>query len=64
MTTHKKKDFDCIEIKDDAQSKIYRAIKHMTPEEEISYFRKSVKKSKFSKWWSSAPSRVELSETS
>ncbi|MBI4548997.1 MAG: hypothetical protein HY707_13520 [Ignavibacteriae bacterium] len=63
MTTHKKKDFDCIEIKRDAQSKIYEAIKQMTPEEEIAYFRKSVDNSKLSKWWKSVPSRVELSKT-
>lgn len=62
MTTHKKKDFDCIKIKRDAQGKIYEAIKQMTPEEEIAYFRKSVEKSKFSKWWTSASSRVESSQ--
>ncbi len=63
MTTHKKKDFDCVEMKRNAQSKIYEAIKQMTPEEEISYFRQSVERSKFSKWWKSASSRAELSET-
>ena len=61
MTTPKK-EFDCIQNKRDAQSKIYEAIKQMTPEEEIAYFRKSVERSKFSKWWNSAQSSVELPE--
>ncbi len=61
MTKHKK-EFDCIHIKRDAQLKIYETIKQMTPEEEITYFRRSVNKSKFSKWWESIPSRFEHSE--
>ena len=63
MATQKKKEFDCIQIKRDAQTKIYENIKQMTPEEEIAYFRQSVDQSKFSKWWRSASSHVELSET-
>jgi len=63
MTTHEKKHFDCIEMKRNAQSRIYETIRQMTPEEEISFFRQSVDKSKFSEWWKSASSRVELSET-
>ena len=63
MTTHKQKDFDCIEMKRTAQGKIYHIIKEMTPEQEISHFRQSVDKSRFSHWWKSAPSRAELSET-
>ena len=64
LTTHKKKDFDCIEMKRNAQMKIYEAIKQMTPEEEIAYFRQSIDKSEFAKWWKSATLRVELTETS
>ena len=56
------KEFDSIRIKRDAQEKIYEAIKEMTPEEEIAYFRKSIKGSKFSKLWKSASSRTEASE--
>jgi len=63
MATHKKKEFDCIQMKRDAQTKIYQNIKQMTPEEEIAYFRQSVGQSKLSKWWKSVSSRVELSET-
>lgn len=63
MTTHKKKEFDCIQVKRDAQAKIYQAIQDMTPEEEIAYFRQAVAQSKLSEWWKSVRSRVEHSET-
>lgn len=63
MATQKKKEFDCIQIKRDAQTKIYQNIKQMPPEEEIAYFRQSIDQSKFSNWWKSLTSRVELSET-
>jgi hypothetical protein len=56
------KDFDSIRIKRDAQEKIYEAIKEMTPEEEIAYFRQSIEGSKFSNLWKSASSRTEASE--
>lgn len=62
MTTHKK-EFDSIQIKRAAQEKIYEVIKGMTPEEEIAYFRRSLDKSKFSKWWQSVSSQTEMSET-
>ena len=61
MTTPKK-EFDAIQIKRDAQEQIYQAIKQMTPEEEIAYFRKSVEQSTFSKWWRSVSTQVETSE--
>ncbi len=63
MATQKKKEFDCIQIKCDAQVKIYQAIKQMTPQEEIAYFRQSIEQSKFSAWWKSVSSQIELSET-
>ena len=64
MKTHnKKKNFDCIEMKRNAQIKIYEVIKRMAPREEIAYFRQSIDKSEFAEWWRSASSRVELSET-
>ena len=53
MTTPKK-EFDSIEMKHAAQEKIYEAIKGMTPEQEIDYFRQSLKESKFAKWWQSS----------
>ncbi len=36
----KNKKFDCIKMKYDAQEIIYREIKDMTPEEELSYWNK------------------------
>jgi hypothetical protein len=63
MTTSKKKDFDCIEMKRKSQLKIYEAIKEMTPEQEIDYFRHSINKSEFAKWWKSITSRFDLTET-
>jgi len=63
MTTPKKKEFDCIQIKRDAQAKIYQNIKQMTPEKEIAYFRQSIEQSRFSDWWKSVSSRVETFET-
>ncbi|HEY4611738.1 MAG TPA: hypothetical protein VII11_02015 [Bacteroidota bacterium] len=62
-TEKKKKDFDCMAIKRHAQVKIYEAVKRMTPEEEIAYFRHSIDNSEFAEWWKSATSRVELTET-
>ncbi len=58
----RKKEFDCIQTKREAQHEIYQAIKQMTPEQEINYFRKSVGESKFSKWWESISPHVESSQ--
>ena len=63
MTTPKMNDVDAIDIKRDAQRKIYEIIKEMTPEQEISHFQQSVNKSRFADWWKSTSSRAELSET-
>ena len=62
MATHKKNEFDCIELKRKAQAEIYQAISQMTPREEIAYFQQSIKDSKLSEWWKTVSSRVELSE--
>lgn len=63
MATEQKKNFDCIQIKRDAQTKIYEAIKQMSPDEEIVYFRRSIEESKFSSWWKCVSSRIELTAT-
>lgn len=63
MATQQKKEFDCIQSKRDAQAKIYQAIKQMTPEEEIAYFRQSINQSKFPTWWKSVSSHIEVSES-
>jgi hypothetical protein len=62
MTTPKK-EFDSIQIKRAAQEKIYKAIKGKTPEAEIAYFRESLDKSRFSKWWLLTSSHTEVSKT-
>lgn len=62
MSTQKK-EFDCIQVKRDAQTKIYQAIRQVTPEEEIAYFQQSVDQNDLSEWWKSVPSLVELPET-
>jgi len=38
----KAKKFDCVEMKNKIQAKIYEEIKDMTPEEEIAYRRKKL----------------------
>ena len=63
MKKHKKNNFDCIEMKRKAQARIYEAIREMTPEQEITYFKQSVDKSELAGWWKSTMPRVELTET-
>ncbi len=61
MTTPEKT-FDCIQMKREAQAKIYEIIKDMTPEQEIRYCRESVDRSELATWWRSIPSRTEHTE--
>jgi hypothetical protein len=37
-TKNKKKDFDCVEMKNEIQAKIYLEIKDMSADERIAYF--------------------------
>ena len=46
------KRFDCVASKREAQSRIYRKIKGMTPEEEAAYFDRAVKNGPFREMWS------------
>ncbi|MEX2013941.1 MAG: hypothetical protein WD896_01135 [Parcubacteria group bacterium] len=62
MTTPKK-EFDSIQVKREAQEKIYEAIKGMTPDQEIAYFQQALSKSDLSKWWQSTSQRREISKT-
>ncbi len=39
MTSSKKKEFDCVEMKNKAQAQIYEIIKDMTPAEELAYWK-------------------------
>jgi hypothetical protein len=59
MAKQQKKEFDCIQIKRDAQSKIYETIKQMNPEQEIAYFHRSIQKSMFADWWKSVSTHSE-----
>lgn len=63
MATQQKKDFDSIQMKRDAQTKIYETIKRMNSQEEIAYFRRSIEDSKFAAWWKSISSRSEVTTT-
>jgi len=45
------KSFDCVEFKRQAQRRIYRDIKGMTPEQEIAYFEKHAEEGKLGDWW-------------
>lgn len=50
-TTDVKKEFDCIEFKRQAQSRIYERIRNLSPEEEIEYFRKAADEGPLAEWW-------------
>ena len=56
MNQMNKKEFDCIAIKREAQSRIYEETKDMTPQQQIEYFRNAVRKSHFREWWEQANS--------
>jgi hypothetical protein len=51
MTSQMKKEFDCIEMKRDAQARIFEEIKGMSPQEQIEYFRHAIQSSRFGEWW-------------
>lgn len=57
-TTEVKKEFDCIEFKRRAQSRIYERIKGLSPEEEIEYFRQAADESPLGDWWKSIKGRA------
>ena len=48
-----KKSFDCIAHKRKSQNEIYEAIKDMSPQEQIEYFRKRAESGPLSEWWKS-----------
>ena len=57
-TTDVKKEFDCIEFKRQAQSRIYERIKDLSPEEEIEYFRKAADEGPLGQRWKAIKSRA------
>ncbi|MBU2445717.1 MAG: hypothetical protein KJ666_09110 [Bacteroidetes bacterium] len=56
MSQQSKKEFDCIAMKREAQTRIYEEIKNMTPQQQIEYFRNAVQTSQFREWWKHAKS--------
>ncbi len=59
-TTEVTKEFDCIEFKRRAQSRIYKRIKGLSPEEEIEYFRQAADEGPLGQWWKSIKGRAGL----
>lgn len=57
-TTEVKKEFDCVEFKRQAQSRIYERIRGLSPEEEIEYFRKAAAEGPLGQWWKSIRGRA------
>ena len=52
MTTNKtEKDFDCVEFKRQAQTRIYAAIRQLSPTDEIAYFRQAAERGPLADWW-------------
>lgn len=47
------KTFDCVAFKRREQARIYRKIKALSPEEEITYFRKAAERGPIGEWWRS-----------
>ena len=56
-TTDVKKEFDCVEFKRQAQSRIYERIKGLSPQEEIEYFRQAADEGPLGQWWKSIKAR-------
>jgi len=51
MKAKRKKDFDCVEFKRQAQARIYERIKGLSPQEEIEYFRRAAEQGPLGDWW-------------
>lgn len=47
----KSKSFDCVAFKREAQARIYRLTKNMTPEKEITFLERRAEKTKLGNWW-------------
>ena len=56
--TDVKKEFDCVEFKRQAQSRIYERIRDLSPKEEIEYFRKAADEGPLGQWWKSIKDRA------
>lgn len=52
----KSKNFDCVQMKNDIQEKIYEEIKDLHGNELIDYLKGRVAQSSFADWWQSSDS--------
>ena len=50
------REFDCIAFKRRVQSKVYEETKHLTLEDQVTYFRKKANSGPLGKWWKRLPS--------
>lgn len=53
MAAKTEKKFDCVEMKRQAQAKIYEETEDMTAEQRIAYFRKAAEEGPLAEWWKS-----------
>jgi hypothetical protein len=60
MNRKKTKKFDCVAFKRDVQTKIYEETKHLSPQEEIAYFRERGKSGGLAAWWATIRSRSSV----
>lgn len=51
MATKTAKQFDCVEMKRQAQARIYEEIKDMTSEQRIEYWRRGAEEGPMADWW-------------
>ena len=56
MNQLNKKEFDCIDVKREAQKRIYEETKDMTHQQQIEYFHNAVQRSRFREWWEKSTS--------
>jgi hypothetical protein len=48
-----RKKFDCVEFKRKAQAEIYADIEHLSPSEQVEYFRRKADSGPLGAWWAS-----------
>lgn len=59
MTTIDLEHFDCLAYKRRGQHEIYEHIKHLSPQEEVNWFREQVQAGPLAEWWQSLSSSPE-----
>ncbi len=58
MITATLETFDCITYKQRVQREIHEQIKHLSPQEQVQWFRNNVQQGPFATWWQSIPSQT------